>query len=170
MAIARDYSLDLGWLTEAAWTYVGDSVWEPLDLAVGAEGEDAAATAADALVELLSALARRQHENRARTVERLVAVTDTGLLPAELSEMAVYYRAKAQRDLGHTEESRQGMQMVATGGRLAANARRGLAPLSRLVGDFPTALEAAERLSWEGRHHRVLGDVLRAGDGCPLRP
>ncbi|WP_329560097.1 ATP/GTP-binding protein [Streptomyces uncialis] len=160
LAIARDYRLDLGWLTEAAWTYVGDSVWEPLDLAAGPEGAGAAATAADALVELLSALARRQHENRARTVERLAAVADTGLLPAELSEMAVYYRAKAQRDLGHTEGSRQGMQVVAGGGgRLAPNARRGLVHLSRLAGDFPTALESAERLGWEGRHHRVVGDV-----------
>ncbi|MEU1328416.1 ATP/GTP-binding protein [Streptomyces sp. NPDC005865] len=160
LAIARDYRLNLGWLTEAAWTYVGDSVWEPLDLAASPEREDAAATAADALVELLSALARRQHENRARTVERLIAVADTGLLPAELCEMAVYYRAKAQRDLGHTEGSRQGMQLVvAGGGRLAPNARRGLAHLSRLAGDFPTALEAAEHLGWAGRHHRVVGDV-----------
>ncbi|MFD9717587.1 ATP/GTP-binding protein [Streptomyces sp. NPDC059076] len=159
LAIARDYRLDLGWLVEAAWTYVGDSVWEPLDPAASPE-EGAAATAVAALVELLSALARRQHENRARTVERLVAVADSGLLPAELSEMAVYYQAKAQRDLGHTEESRLGMQAVAVGGgRLAANARRGLAQLSRLAGDFPTALEAAERLGWEGRHHRVVGDV-----------
>ncbi|WP_411145460.1 ATP/GTP-binding protein [Streptomyces sp. x-80] len=160
LAIARDYRLDLGWLTEAAWNYVGDSVWEPLDLAAGHQGEGTAATAAEALVELLSALARRQHENRARTVERLTMVADTGLLPAELSDMAVYYRAKAQRDLGHTEKSRQGMQRVADGGgRLAPNARRGIAHLSRLAGDFPTALAAAGNLGWEGRHHRVVGDV-----------
>ncbi len=36
---------------------------------------------------------------------------------------------------------------------------RGLAHLSRLSGDFPTAVETAGRLGWEGRHHRVLGDV-----------
>ncbi|WP_055699745.1 hypothetical protein [Streptomyces silaceus] len=160
LAIARDYRLDLGWLIEAAWTYIGDSVWEPLDLAAGSEAEGVTATSADVLVELLSALARRQHENRARTVERLVAVADTGLLPVELHEVAIYYRAKAQRDLGHTEGSRQGMQVVAAGGgRLAANARRGLAHLSRLAGDFPTALQAAEHLGWAGRHHRVVGDV-----------
>ncbi|WP_332880964.1 ATP/GTP-binding protein [Streptomyces sp. NBC_00564] len=169
LTIARDYRLDLGWLTEAAWTYVGDSVWEPLDLAASPEAQGTAATAADALVELLSALARRQHENRARTVERLVAVADIGLLPAELYEMAVYYRAKAQRDLGHTERSRQGMQLVAAGGgRLAPNARRGLAHLSRLAGDFPTALEAAEHLGWAGRHHRVVGDVRWVQGNMPL--
>ncbi|MFI9255268.1 hypothetical protein [Streptomyces sp. NPDC053069] len=52
-------------------------------------------TAADALVELLSALTRRQDEHRARTVDRLTAVLDTRLLPTELDEMALYYRAKA---------------------------------------------------------------------------
>ncbi len=55
--------------------------------------------------------------------------------------MAVYYLAKAQRDLGRSNDSRAGMQLVADGGgRLAPAARRGLAHLARLAGDFPTAL------------------------------
>ncbi|MFC9431987.1 hypothetical protein [Streptomyces sp. NPDC056987] len=114
----------------------------------------------DALVETLSALGRRQHEHRERTVDRLTAVIDTRLLPAELHEMAVYYQAKAQRDLGRSDASRRGMQLVADGGgRLAPAARRGLAHLARLAGDFPTALETARSLGWEGRRHRVLRDV-----------
>lgn len=42
----------------------------------------------------------------------------TGLLPAGLQEMAVcvYYQAKAERDRGRSEASRQGMQLVAGGG------------------------------------------------------
>ncbi|MFJ1902045.1 hypothetical protein [Streptomyces sp. NPDC088115] len=115
---------------------------------------------ADALVELLNALGRRQHEHRERTAQRLAAVTATGLLPADLQEMGTYYWAKAQRDLGNSEASRQGMQrMTDGGGRLAPAARRGLAHLARLSGDFPTALAAAQHLGWEGRHHRVLGDL-----------
>ncbi|MFC9431909.1 ATP/GTP-binding protein [Streptomyces sp. NPDC056987] len=165
LALARDFRLDLGWLTDATWTYIGDSVWEPLAppaptvrTAAGAETE--LETPADALVETLSALARRQHEHRERTVDRLTAVTDTRLLPAELHEMAVYYQAKAQRDLGRSDASRRGMQLVADGGgRLAPAARRGLAHLARLAGDFPTALETARTLGWEGRQQRVLGDV-----------
>lgn len=50
-------------------------------------------TPADALAELLTAITRRQHEHRWRTADRLTAVLDTGLLPAELTEMALYYRA-----------------------------------------------------------------------------
>ncbi|ANZ14812.1 ATP/GTP-binding protein [Streptomyces noursei ATCC 11455] len=161
LVLARDFGLDLDWLTEAAFHYVSDSIWEPL--APPARDEPATAglqSAAEALVETLSALTRRQHENRARTAERLTTVTEAGLLPPALHDMAVYYLAKAQRDLGRTSESRRGMQhVVAGGGRLAPNARRGLAHLSRLAGDFPTALEAAENLGWEGRHHRVRGDV-----------
>lgn len=49
--------------------------------------------------------------------------------------------------------------MTDGGGRLVPAARRGLAHLARLSGDFPTALAAAQHLSWEGRHHRVLGDL-----------
>ncbi|WP_405812575.1 hypothetical protein OG524_36730 (plasmid) [Streptomyces sp. NBC_01520] len=152
--------VDLGWLTDAAWAYISDSVWEPLTPATGQEPTTRPETAAAALVELLNALGRRQHEHRERTAQRLAAVTGTGLLPADLEEMGTYYWAKAQRDLGNREASRQGMQRVTdAGGRLAPAARRGLAHLARLAGDFPAALATAESLGWPGRHHRVTGDV-----------
>ncbi|MFJ3939213.1 ATP/GTP-binding protein [Streptomyces parvus] len=161
LLLARDFRLDLGWLTDAAFQYVGDSIWEPLALpAADPRSPDGLLTAADALVETLSAIARRQHEHRERTVVRLSAVLASRLLPDDLVELATYYLAKAQRDLGLTDDSRRGMQRVAAAdGRLASAARRGLAHLSRLSGDFPTAVETAGRLGWEGRHHRVLGDV-----------
>ncbi|MFD9537558.1 ATP/GTP-binding protein [Streptomyces sp. NPDC060010] len=164
LALARDFRLDLGWLADASWAYIGDSVWEPLAPPSGPSGPSGSIeldTAADALVETLSALFRRQHEHRTRTIERLTAVIDSGRLPAELQDVAVYYRAKAHRDLGHTQASQHGMRQVAdAGGRLAPPARRGLAHLSRLAGDFPTALAIADTLGWAGRHHRVRGDVL----------
>ncbi|MGW2255185.1 ATP/GTP-binding protein [Kitasatospora sp. NPDC001660] len=166
LALARDHRLDLGWLSEAAWAYVSDSVWEPLVLRPtgtggGRDSGQHLATAADALVETLNALARRQHEHRARTVQRLAAVVDTRLLPEDLHHLAVYYLAKAQRDLGHRVGSRHGMQLVADGGgRLAPAARRGLVHLARLAGDFPAAHAAAQGLGWKGRQHRVEGDIL----------
>ncbi|MEU4898869.1 ATP/GTP-binding protein [Streptomyces sp. NPDC044780] len=160
LRLARDAHLELGWLTDAAWSYVSDSIWEPLAPPADDQDHTALETPADALVETLSALARRQHEHRERTAARLTAVTGSGLLPDELQQMAVYYLAKAQRDLGRSEDSRQGMQLVADGGgRLAPAARRGLAHLARLAGDFPTALATARTLGWAGRHHRVEGDV-----------
>ncbi|MEV7442914.1 hypothetical protein AB0O22_17455 [Streptomyces sp. NPDC091204] len=160
LAVARDHALELGWLTDAAWAYVSDSIWEPLPPQARPGPDTGMATAADALLELLAALARRQHEHRSVTASRLSAVTATGLLPADLHEMAVYYLAKAQRDLGRSTDSRRGMQLVADGGgRLAPAARRGLAHLARLAGDFPTALATARTLGWAGRHHRVEGDV-----------
>jgi hypothetical protein len=160
LALARDFRLELDWLTSAAWRYISDSIWEPLAPPTPAATAVPLETAADALVETLSAIARRQYEHREHTAARLTAVTNTGLLPAELHEMAVYYRAKAERDLGRSAASRQGMQLVANGGgRLAPAARRGLAHLARLAGAFPTALDSARTLGWEGRHHRVEGDV-----------
>jgi hypothetical protein len=46
-------------------------------------------TAADALVELLSALARRQHQHRSPTIARLTSVIDSHLLPDDLQHMAL---------------------------------------------------------------------------------
>ncbi|MGW0538153.1 ATP/GTP-binding protein [Streptomyces sp. NPDC003032] len=160
LALARDFRLDLDWLADAAWAYVSDSVWEPLAPPARLGADDGMVTAADALVELLATLARRQHEHRSLTASRLAAVARTQLLPADLHEMTVYYLAKAQRDLGDSAASRQGMQLVANGtGRLAPAARRGLAHLARLAGDFPTAHATAQSLGWEGRQHRVEGDI-----------
>ncbi|MGW6410479.1 hypothetical protein ACWF95_25265 [Streptomyces vinaceus] len=108
----------------------------------------------------LTAIARRQHEHRQRTADRLTTVLDSGLLPAELAEMGLYYRAKAYKDLSQNQAAREGMQQVAdSGGRYAPRALRGLANLARLAGDFPTALAAVPTLGWKGRHHRVLGDI-----------
>ncbi|MGW7313146.1 ATP/GTP-binding protein [Streptomyces sp. NPDC054865] len=159
LRLARDHRLaGLGWLIEAAFVYTDDSIWEPL--ALPTPTNPAPDTAADAVAELLTAITRRQREHRRRTVERLTTVLDTGLLPAELTEMALYYRAKAHKDLSANAAARTGMRQVADiGGRLAPKAHRGLANLARLAGDFPTALEAVPTLGWKGRHHRVLGDI-----------
>ncbi|MEU7038811.1 ATP/GTP-binding protein [Streptomyces sp. NPDC046237] len=159
LRLAREHRLtDLGWLTEAAYAYTDDSVWEPLTLPADTTG--APDTAADALAELLTAITRRQHEHRQRTVERLSEVLDSGLLSDEVLELALYYRAKAYKDLDQGAAARAGMRQVAdAGGRLAPKARRGLANLARLAGDFPTALAAVPMLGWKGRHHRVLGDI-----------
>ncbi|MFF8918445.1 ATP/GTP-binding protein [Streptomyces sp. NPDC015032] len=159
LRLARDHHLTgLGWLIEAAFVYTDDSVWEPL--ALPTPTAPVPDTPADAVAELLTAITRRQHEHRQRTADRLTAVLDTGLLPAELTEMALYYRAKAYKDLSQNDAARTGMQQVAdTDGRLALKARRGLANLARLAGDFPTALAAIPTLGWKGRHHRVLGDI-----------
>ncbi|MFJ7272815.1 tetratricopeptide repeat protein [Streptomyces sp. NPDC099050] len=159
LALARDHDLALGWLADAAFAYTADYGWEPLPLPAR-DSDEAHASAAGALAELFSTLARRQHEHRARTAERLSAVLATELLPAELAEMAIYFRAKAHRDLGQNRESREGMRQVAEGGgRYAPDAARGLAHLARAAGDFPTALATAETLGWPGRGHRVLGDI-----------
>jgi hypothetical protein len=152
---------DLGWLADAAITYVSDLIWEPLTSAApDADHPDGLRTAADALMETLSALARRQHEHRSRTADRLEAVLASQLLPATLSDLARYYLAKAQRDLGRSSASRHGMQQVVDGqGHFAPAAQRGLAHLARIAGDFPTAWEMAQTLGWDGRQHRVLGDI-----------
>ncbi|GAA3163408.1 ATP/GTP-binding protein [Streptomyces ramulosus] len=167
LRLAHEHRLDdPGWLTEAAFAYTDDSVWEPLSPptppasggATGARpGPD---TPADALAEVLDAIVRRQHEHRQRTADRLTAVLDTGLLSGELTELALYYRAKAYKDLRRTDDALEGMRQVAdANGRLAPRGRRGLANLARIRGDFPTAFAAVPTLGWKGRHHRVLAHI-----------
>jgi len=165
LRLARDHHLDdLAWLIDAAFAYIDDSVWEPIAPPAPklAPGEDAAAdTPADALAELLTAISRRQHEHREHTARRLTAVLDSNLLSDELAQLARYYRAKADKDLGRTAASLEGMQLVAAaGGRLAGQAQRGIANLARIAGDFPAALAAASTLTWKSRRHRVRGDIL----------
>ncbi|MFE5912770.1 hypothetical protein ACFQ6B_27320 [Streptomyces wedmorensis] len=169
LALARDFRLFPGWLTDAAFAYVGGSVWEPITLSApittdpeGPERSEGvgATTPSDVVVDMLSTLARRQREHRGHTVDKLTRLIDPGLLGDDLTVMAVYYRAKAWRDIGHPDASRRDYQHVADhGGRLAAAARRGLAKAAHLAGDFPTAHTAAQQLGWEGRHQRVLGGL-----------
>ncbi|MFJ2582804.1 hypothetical protein [Kitasatospora aureofaciens] len=149
-------------LTDAAFAYIDDSVWEPIAPPTPAQGDGPAAdTPADALAELLTAISRRQHEHRAHTARRLTAALDSNLLTDELTQLAVYYRAKADKDLGRTAASLEGMRHVAAaGGRLAPQAQRGIANLARIAGDFPAALAAASTLTWKSRRHRVRGDIL----------
>lgn len=65
---------------------------------------------------------------------RLTAVLDGDLLSDELADVARYYRAKADKDLGRTTASLEGMQQVAAaGGRLAPQAQRGIANLARIA-------------------------------------
>ncbi|MFC1405764.1 MULTISPECIES: tetratricopeptide repeat protein [Streptacidiphilus] len=163
LRLARDHHLnDLAWLTDAAFAYIDDSVWEPIAPPTPAPGTGPAAdTPADALAEVLTAISRRQHEHRDLTTRRLSDVLAAGLLSDELVQLALYYRAKADKDLGRTAQAMDGMRQVAASeGRLASRARRGLANLARIHGDFPTALSILPGLGWKGRQHRVHGDIL----------
>ena len=155
LRLARDHGLDLGWLVDAAYRYVADFVWEPVELPPSTQAAPASALAAT-----LSAVARRQRIHRQEVVDELTGVLDSGLLPPSAQDLARYHLAECQRDLGRPQESAAGMQLVAAGGGpLAADAARGLVHLGRRLGDFPAVLTAAERLGSDSRRHRTLGDL-----------
>ncbi|MER5359795.1 hypothetical protein [Streptomyces sp. NPDC002785] len=86
-------------------------MWEPLALPTDTSTEPVPGTPADALAELLTAIARRQHEHRQRTADRLTAVLDTGLLPAELAEgLSARDLARARIRLEHLMEIETGFR------------------------------------------------------------
>lgn len=155
LRLARDHHLDLGWLVDAAYRYVSDFIWEPVELAPGHQDSPVSALAA-----VLSAVSRRQRVHRQEVVDELTAVLDGGLLPPSAQDLARYYLAECQRDLGRPQESAAGMRLVAVGsGPLAADAARGLVHLGRRLGDFPAVHAAAQQLGRDSRHHRTLGDL-----------
>ncbi|MEU8787380.1 ATP/GTP-binding protein [Streptomyces sp. NPDC048637] len=163
MTLARDYGLELGWLQDAAFRYVDDFVWEPIELpspAPQASHNAQISSAAEALAVALSAIARRQRRHRGETAEQLRAVLASGQLPESLLELPRYFLAECDRDLGNFASSLEGMrQVVDAGGRLAPTAARGLVHLARRVGRFPQVRAAAEALGVEGRRDRALGDL-----------
>jgi len=159
LTLAREFQLELGTLIDAAFQYVDDSIWEPLALP-DAQAHTEGLTPVNALMETLSAIARRQRQHRLHTADRLTRVLDSGQLPPAADELARYYRAKASRDLGYFDASRQDLHRIrSAGGRLAASAGRGIAHLSRCAGEFQETLDLAEHMGWEGRHQRLIGDV-----------
>lgn len=164
LRLSRDYEMDLDWLADAAFRYVDDFIWEPVELSPVsvAEGEsgDAVTTPAAALALTLSAIARRQREHRGRTAEQLEAVLASGLLPEPLRELPQYFLAECHRDLGNFDASRSGMRQVAeAGGRLAPTAARGLVHLGRRTGRFADVQVAVDALGPEGRPDRARGDL-----------
>ncbi|MFF8959069.1 ATP/GTP-binding protein [Streptomyces sp. NPDC014894] len=162
MRLSRDHGLELGWLVDAAFRYVDDFVWEPLEIPAPESGGDAGplGSPVEALAVALSVIAQRQRLHRGRTAERLRAVLDSGQLPPSLVELPRYFLAECERDLGNFDRSLEGMRQVAdAGGRLAPTAARGLVHLARRVGRFPQVRDAARSLGAEGRRDRVLGDL-----------
>lgn len=158
LRLARDHSLELGWLVDAAYRYVADFVWEPVELP--AETTSRGPNSATALADALRAIARRQRTHRQEVVDQLTAVLEAGLLPPAAQDLPRYYLAECHRDLGQPQESTEGMRQVAAGGGpLAADAARGLVHLARRMGDFPAVLEATGRLGSDSRYHRTLGDL-----------
>ncbi|MGW2765705.1 ATP/GTP-binding protein [Streptomyces sp. NPDC001275] len=168
LSLSHQFDLPLGWLEDAAFRYVDDFVWEPIEPPADSPS-DGPTTPAQVLATALSAIAQRQRHHRGRTAQQLRAVLSSGALPESLEELPRYFLAECDRDLGNFQSSLDGMRQVAdAGGRLSATARRGLIHLARRIGDFPQARQAATHLGVEGRQDRVMGDLYWAQGSIAL--
>ncbi|MFC3965742.1 hypothetical protein [Nocardia jiangsuensis] len=163
LRLARDFDLPLDWLIDAAFAYVGDSVWDSLEVGdplLPRGFPPPTGGAATALITTLGIIARRNRVPRHRTADELRAVLDAGHLPPDLVELPRYYLAMCERDLGHLAASMNGMRLVAdAGGRLSADAARGLFHLARRLGRFRDALTTVETLGDDGKQHRARGEL-----------
>ena len=156
LRLASEFDLDLGWLADAAFRYVEDAVWLPIDIGPRRSDPNAAAALADAV----NTIAGRNRKRRADTAQDLRVILAEDLLPDELVELPQYYLAMCERDLGDLSASLNGMrQVVERDGRLAGEATRGLLHLARRLGHFQEALGLVDRLGTDGKQQRALGEL-----------
>lgn len=163
LQLAHDFDLELGWLTDAAYRFVADHVWEPT-LAPRIRDVDAPdalpRTAAAALAMTLVAIRARQKRHRQRTADQLRRCLGSGLLPVDARDLAAYYYAECMRDLGRREESERGMrELVGPGRRMTDAAARGLSHLQRRIGRFRDLHATLATQDRSATWLRVAGDL-----------
>ncbi|MEV5837239.1 hypothetical protein [Nocardia sp. NPDC052112] len=163
LRIACDFRLEPGWIVDAAWRYVIESVWEPIDIPdsrTRTDDEPDTACAAVALARVLHSVSRGQRAHRQDTADELEAVLSLGVLPESAEHIAHYFLGESLRHLGRYEASAEHMGHVAAGrSPMAGEARRGLAHIARHLGDFPTALNTIEALDHDTHYYRALGHL-----------
>ncbi|MFE3794010.1 phosphotransferase [Nocardia tengchongensis] len=153
--LACEFDLEPGWLLEAAWRYVLESIWEPL--ALPAPDSDGAAAA---IARTLHAISLGQRAHRRDSVDELSAVLSIAGLPPSVEDLTRYYLGENQRHLGLYRESADNMRHVAAGDSpLARQALRGLSHIARHLGDFPEALSTIEALDHDTHYFRALGHL-----------
>lgn len=163
LRLAHDFDLELGWLTDAAYQFIADHVWEPT-LAPRIPDVDTPdvllRTGAAALAMTLVAIRARQKQHRQRTADQLKRCLDSGLLAVDARDLAAYFYAECMRDLGHRDESERGMQeLVGPGRRMADTAARGLSHLQRRIGQFRDLQATLSTQDRSATWLRVTGDL-----------
>lgn len=163
LRLAHDFDLPLGWLVDAAYRFIADSVWEPtlrprvpdLDLAEGGPR-----TGAHALAAGLVAVVNRQRVHRSHTLGVLERSLDSGLLAGDAVDLLAYFRAECQRDLGLPDKSEHGMRaLLGPDCRMADMAFRGLSHLQRRRGKFRELASQLAQRPPDAVWHRVYGDL-----------
>ncbi|MCX4094696.1 aminoglycoside phosphotransferase family protein [Nocardia sp. alder85J] len=154
--LACEYDLEPDWLVDAAWRYVMESVWEPLEIAEVAEND----CAASGLAKTLHAISLGQRADRQVSVDELTDVLASDHLSAAGEDLARYYLGENQRHLGLFRESAANMRHVAAGtSPMAGQALRGLSHIARHLGEFPEALSTIEALDHDTHYYRALGHL-----------
>lgn len=166
LRLAHEYDLEVDWLTDGAYWFIEDSVWEPslrpriedLELAEA----DAPSTAAQTLAAGLVAIVARQRQHRSITAEILRKCLSSDLLEGDARDLLKYFYAECMRDLGHYAESEEGMRSLIGDGRMSDMASRGLSHLERRTGRFRDLYNRISATPIHGVWFRVLGDVMWA--------
>jgi hypothetical protein len=139
LRIADEFNLPVGWTADAAYSYIGDSLWEnslrPLVRLP-------ATTAAGALAQTLLAIMSRQTDGRHLTAEILTDLLATDLLAGDVADLATYYAAESFREIGKGEDSEALLEsLISRNSRIADMAVKGMVHRLRRGGRFGAALD-----------------------------
>ncbi|MFF7333645.1 hypothetical protein [Streptomyces sp. NPDC008150] len=168
LEMAHEQNLPLSWLTDAAYGFTCDHVWEETlrPRVPGVPGgpacgpDDAISTAGQALAIALVAIAERQHRHRAVTEDTLRRCLNAGVLSGEAQDLVTYFHSESTRDLGRAVESEAALRtLAARGGRMSPSAVKGLVHLWRRAGRFRDIEAALETLPAGPVRSRLAGDL-----------
>lgn len=161
--LAHEYDLDLGWITEAACTYVEDYVWEPtlMPQVPTAERDRPISTAAQALGLALIAIRERQVTHRSETLVTLERCLEVRVLTGDAKDLVSYFRAECLRDLGQPDESEKAMaRLIGPGRPMSLQASEGVIYANRRNGRFVDARARIDGLPPSPLRSRLLGDLF----------
>jgi len=158
LRLADEFQLGLGWCTDAAYSFVEDSLWESsLRPLVPANPTTPAAALAHALL----AIVNRQTDGRQTTARILGDVLTTGLLAGDAGDLALYYAAESLRETGRGEQSETLLrELVARDSRMRVPAVKGLVHRLRRLGRFRETLELIEAQPVHGTWLQLRGTLL----------
>jgi len=139
LGIADEFDLEVGWMADAAYSYISDPLWEnslrPLV-------RTPPVTEAGALARALIAITNRQFEGRGQTAIVLTEVLDSGLLTGTSLDLATYYAAESFREIGQGQRSEELLRtLLSRETPIADLAVRGMVHRLRRNGRFIEALE-----------------------------
>lgn len=157
LRLADEFDLPVGWMADAAYSYIEDSLWES---SLRPLVRLPPATSAAALAQTLLAITARQVDGRHQTATVLTGLLESGLLVGDARDLATYYAAEAFREIGEGERSEALLRsLISRDTRIADLAIKGMVHRLRRRGRFADALKLIRSRPENGMWIQMAGTL-----------